>query len=189
MSLSGWPQVNELAEQLVAEVADAEDLCLSYQEVLVFVGVSKQHAEKLGVTRQQVNRCVFKSAVHAKHIRQYAAPPLLTLTHSLSFLARIASSSFFCLRLAFLMHSPIFLSSACLSTPFSSPPPPRVKVVCRACESSPVLGLSGGPIRRRAEHSETGPRAATRVPNLLGRPTGHGGRKSFGAQGTRVPQI
>jgi hypothetical protein len=40
----------------VAEVADAEDLCLSYQEVLVFVGVSKQHADKLGVTLQQINR-------------------------------------------------------------------------------------------------------------------------------------
>lgn len=58
----GGAQANELAEQLVAEVADAEDLCLSYQEVLVFVGVSKQHAEKLGVTRQQVNRCACESA-------------------------------------------------------------------------------------------------------------------------------
>lgn len=40
----------------MAEVADAEDLCLSYQEVLVLVGVSKQHADKLGVTKQQINR-------------------------------------------------------------------------------------------------------------------------------------
>lgn len=48
----------ELSEQLAAEVADAEDLCLSYQEVLVFVGVGKQqHAEqRTGVTKQQTQR-------------------------------------------------------------------------------------------------------------------------------------